>query len=155
MFVTFNQFYVFVACFFFGAIGGTLFTLTLPIIKLVKSKILTAIIDLLIFIILTFLYSLYAYSLCFPSLRAYMIIGVFSGLICYLKSFHIILAKCLKKIYNICILKSKEKTDDRRKKKKANRGGHGGRGIFNSNSFVRNGVSTNLDRQQEAPNQRN
>ena len=101
MFVSNGQFYVFVACVAFGGITGVLFTFSKIFKNLAKNNFLKIIFDVIAFLVLSFFYILFSNKLCFPSFRTYMVLGVLVGIIIYLKSFHIILAKTLKKIYNI------------------------------------------------------
>ena len=92
MFVTKNQIYVFLACISFGAVAGVLFTLFSPVKSAIKNKWVVAVIDFIIFASISVLYVLFALKMKFPSLMPYMILGVFVGLLAYMKSFHIILA---------------------------------------------------------------
>lgn len=100
MFVAKNQIYVFIACVSFGLVLG----LALSIASLVKHFIKIPIIkDLPIvftWIVAGVFFSIYSNQLNFPNFRFYMIAGVFISLVLYYKSFHIILAKIVKKIYN-------------------------------------------------------
>ncbi len=100
MFVSGSQFYVFVACLAFGSVCGIFFSLS-ELFKIpIKNVILRIIPDFICFIITAVLFVGYSYLLKFPNFRAYMIIGVLVGILVYFKSFHILLAKCLKIIYN-------------------------------------------------------
>ena len=80
MFVTANQFYVFLACVGFGGVSGVLFTLSLPFKLLLKQKWVEWIIDFIIFFIIGLLFILYSLRLKFPSLSTYMIFAVFVGI---------------------------------------------------------------------------
>ena len=115
MFVTQNQFYVFLACIAFGAIGGTLFSLFRLLSLAVNIKVIKVVFDALFFIIFAFGMVIYSFYLNLPSIRAYMIIGNFLGLFLYIKSFHIILAKALKMAYNNIKRKRSKAKDDRDK----------------------------------------
>ena len=118
MFVSNGQFYVFIACVCFGGIGGVFFSISNLFKSLTKKYTLKIIFDIIAFCLLSFLYVLFSHTLSFPSFRAYMVLGVFVGIFIYLKSFHIILAKILKKIYNIIdkkILRKNKSKHDRRK----------------------------------------
>ncbi len=102
MFVSGGQFYVFVATLAFGGACGILFSIS----ELVKFKIcnifLRIIPDFFAFILTSGLYVVYSKWMCFPNFRMYMAIGVLTGIILYFKSFHFLLAKCLKVLYNKC-----------------------------------------------------
>ena len=108
MFVTYNQLYVFLACFSFGVFCGVVYSPITFFKSLIKIKAIQILIDVLFFTTVSFFYVLLSYKLKFPSLRFYMVFGVFSGLFSYMKSFHIILANFNKKLYNI-IKKNKGK----------------------------------------------
>ena len=118
MFVTSNQFYVLIACVAYGGVSGVLLTLTSPLKSLIKSRLVKAIVDFFCFVIITFGYVVYSFSLKFPSFRVYMPISVILGIILYMKSFNILLAKLFKKLYNN-IKKTKEalKHDGKKGKK--------------------------------------
>ena len=100
MFVTKNQFYVFVACVAFGTFLAFLFCIVRLVRYLSNNKYFPTIIEFVFLAISGFLFSCYSHILFFPNFRPYMLIGVFSGFFGYLKSFHIILAKIIKKFYN-------------------------------------------------------
>ncbi len=118
MYVSSNQFYVFLACVSFGAVWGGLFS----VLSLLKTKIkiiyFKALLDVLFFVLLSGTYGLYSHWAHFPSLRAYMPIGVITGIYLYMKSFHLILAKALKMAYNKYVRKLTQKriTKDERGK---------------------------------------
>ena len=111
MFVTLNQFYVFLSCLSFGGASGVIFFIFWLVKYKIKNKIIRAVIDVLTSLIVTVLYVFYSFYMQFPSFRAYMILGVILGIYLYVKSFHIILAILCKKIYNI-LKKNKEKKID-------------------------------------------
>lgn len=115
MFVTAKQFYIFLACVSLGVVLGVIYSLVSPIKKLVKLYPLAILLDIIFFVFTAFCYVKVSYEYNFPSLRFYMIIGVFVGVIGYIKSFNIILAKLVKKVYNICIIKRRKNIDERRK----------------------------------------
>ena len=101
MFVTKHQFYVFIACISFGGISGLMFSATQTLKYYIKNKLIKVVLDVFVFIALAGGYVLYSHVLKFPNTRIYMLAGVFLGIVLYFKSFHIILAKYLKKLYNI------------------------------------------------------
>ena len=146
MFVSKNQFYVFVACVAFGGIAGVVFSIA-SIFKLpFKNKILLSIPDILSFIVVVFLYVFISDFSRFPTIRFYMPLGVLIGLYLYFKSFNIILAKWLKKIYNICVKKFVKVFYDGRKSKKTDSCGHGRRSSASSGASNSDGLSVNINR---------
>jgi len=118
MFVSGGQFYVFIACLALGAICGILFSFSAIIKLAINNKFIRIIPDLSAFIITCIIYVTYSFLLKFPSFRVYMAFGVILGIYLYLKSFHIILAKIIKKAYNIIdekISRKNKSKHDRRK----------------------------------------
>ena len=109
MFVTANQFYVFISCVFLGVFLGLPLSFVKFVNFLVKNKILTNVLYVIYFINLSLAYVYFAHALYFPSFRIYMIIGVLLGLFAYMKSLHFILAKLVEKLYNRISKKHKEK----------------------------------------------
>ena len=145
MFVSKNQFYIFVACFVFGAVCGIIFSLTGIFRRIVKNKFVYFITDLIFVSAFSVLFSIYSYEMNFSNLRAYMLLSVLLGFIAYLKSFNIILANLVKKFYNIIrpkIKRQKGKRYDRRKGKKSY-SGNDGRGSAPSSDFARIDVVSN------------
>ena len=118
MFVTKNQLYVFIACVAFGGGAGIIFSLLSVIFERIKNKVIKALPFIIISIPLGFSYVFYGYMLKFPNFRVYMILGVFCGIYLYFKSFHIILAKFVKKFYNIIHNSKKERGKCQRQKQK-------------------------------------
>jgi len=147
MFLSQNQFYVFLACVTFGAFGGILFSLFSIVKTFAKSKIFDAITDVLCMIILSLAFSVFSYKLNFPNLRIYMLVGAMIGLTTYLKSFHRILAKFAKKFYNIIVQKfkiNKGKKNDRNKSEKVDSGINGGGSIATLHLGGNNGLSNDF-----------
>ena len=105
MFVSKGQIFVFIACVAFGGVSGIVFSFFSVLNFIIKNKIVKHLFDFLAFLIVCFAYVIFAYKMHFPNFRLYMIAGVFAGIYIYIKSFHIILAKFAKKLYNITILK--------------------------------------------------
>ena len=101
MFVSSGQLYVFVCCVAFGFCSGVLFNLFKPLKDLFVNKIINYFIDFFVFSLLGIIYCRFTILANFPSLRAYMLFGVFAGLFIYFKSFYITIAKNTKKLYNI------------------------------------------------------
>ncbi len=118
MFVSSGQIFVFLACIAFGGASGFVFTLFSPLKRIVKKMIFINIIDFISMCLIAFLFLIFGNFFNFPSLRAYMIVGVLIGIFCYFKSFNIILAKARKKIYNIIIKNKGRKGNGRTKVEK-------------------------------------
>lgn len=100
MFVTLNQIYVFISCIAFGGVVGIFYTPILLLKDKNGSSLIVITLEISYFLIISICFLGYSFVLNFPSLRAYMILGVFVGIFLYVKSFHIMLAKVCKKIYN-------------------------------------------------------
>lgn len=100
-FVSEGQIFVFIACVAVGAISGVCFSLSDLIKSGLKIKVLGVITDTFAFLSAFIVFQAAAYFFNFPSLRTYMVVGVFLGIFLYLKSFNIILAKLFKRLYNI------------------------------------------------------
>lgn len=111
MFVTQNQFYIFVACLFFGGVTGVLFSISAAVKKCFRIIYLRIIPDMLAFVTVFFLYIIYSYKLNFPDFRPFMAAGVFVGIFLYMKSWHILLAKPAEMLYNIIHIKLKQKKE--------------------------------------------
>ena len=149
MFVTLNQFYIFLACVMFGALGGVFFSFFGGIKHFIYNKVLDILFDIFCMAILGVAFSVFSFKYAFPNLRVYMLVGVLLGLSMYLKSFHRILAKFTKKVYNITIrkfTKGKERKNDRNKSKKGNSGVNGGGSIATIYSSDNNGLSNDFNR---------
>ncbi len=149
MFVTLNQFYIFLACVMFGALGGVVFSL-FSIIKYFNKIIVVEIVfDIFCMTILGVAFSIFSFKYAFPNLRVYMLFGVLFGLSMYLKSFHRILAKFTKKVYNITIrkfTKGKGKKNDRNKGKKSDSSVNSGGSVATIYSSYNNGLSNDFNR---------
>lgn len=143
MFVTANQIYVFLACVSFGGCVGILFSLINGLKFLIKKDLFKIVIDVFAFVIIAVLYVVFSYRTKFPSLRLYMITGVLVGIVIYYKSFHRILAKIVKKAYNIIKSKKVKTKDDGRKDKKTDSCGNGGRSIASTSACFGNALSVN------------
>ncbi len=116
MFVTKNQFYVFVAALAFGIISAIPYGIFCTVTK--KNKVLKSLFDSLYFSGLVPLFVWYTYSLDFSNLRVYTLVGFFCGFVLYTKSFNDILAKWLVMCYNKTIKKSVDKLIGKFKVKK-------------------------------------
>jgi len=86
MFVTANQFGVFVACFSLGSICGILFSVSALFKFVIKNRAINWIFDVLAFVVTGFIFVVLSHRLLFPDYRIYMSVGVFVGVIAYLKS---------------------------------------------------------------------
>ena len=147
MFVTKSQFFVFIACVAFGSGIGFLLSILSAIKFFIKYNVVKIFIDVVLFSIVSVLYSHYTYTLGFPNLRMYMLLGVFIGMALYLKSLHILLANYIKKFYNIIVKNYKKRKiikNDRSKVKKDNSGNHGGRSPAIDSTAIHNGLSTDI-----------
>ena len=144
MFVTNNQLSVFLVCVALGGALGVVFSVSSAIKFFVKFKGVTWVFDFFAFLIVGVLYALIANRLRFPNYRVYMTVGVFIGIFAYLKSFHILLAKSVKKIYNIIKSKVRKVRYDRRKNKKINSCVNGRSGAITSDTFNGDGLPTDL-----------
>ena len=98
MFVSSGQFFYFIACIGIGAIFGLLisFYKSFKVNKKIRVSL-----DVVCSLLCSFCYIFISHSLSFPNLRLYMFFGVFLGMILYFKSINLMLAKILKKLYNI------------------------------------------------------
>ena len=101
MFVTSGQLYYFLGSIAYGSVIGFCLSTTFFLKRRNFNKVLSTIFDVLIYVIASILFILYTYKLNYPNVRLYMIFGVFLGILIYLKSLNIVLAKILKKLYNI------------------------------------------------------
>ena len=101
MFVSSGQFIVFIACVSIGAISGIFLSGCSLIYKFCKNKLLLQFFYGFSLVFTTIIFIVMQYKLNFPSFRIYMLFGVFIGLIIYVKSFNLVLAKVAEKLYNI------------------------------------------------------
>lgn len=157
MFVTKNQFYVFLSCVTFGCVCAILLSISTVIKFFIKNKAFKILPDVVVFILISFLYRIYSYKINFPNVRIYMIFGVLLGMLMYFKSFHILLAKYIKKFYNILnrkITKIKKAKDERNKVKKVDSRNYGRRCFVGSSASIDNGVSTNINSSRKQPNRK-
>ncbi|MBQ8426642.1 MAG: spore cortex biosynthesis protein YabQ [Clostridia bacterium] len=146
MFVTANQIFIFLACVSFGGVAGVLFSSAIAVKSVIKNKWLKILPDVFAFFITAILYVLYSFNMRFSNLRLYMVVGVLVGISLYLKSFHILLAKFLKKAYNIIKTKRMKAEDDRRKVKKTYSRDNGRRSIADSNTVFGHAVRNNKNK---------
>ena len=122
MFVTKNQFYVFLACLAFGAITGFVLSFLTCGVKLTRNKILENLTALIVLSLLGLIFTAYMFFM----------------------SFHIILAKFLKKFYNVIIKtiqKDKKVKYDRSKNKKNDSSVNGRGSVSIGDTSINNGLS--------------
>ena len=115
MFASKNQFVIFVICVFFGGLAGVFFQFLSCFRVKIKNNYLWHAINLILYLILGFLFILGSNLYNFPSFRWYMILGFLIGKTLYRKSLGIILANFIKKIYNVIRMKftfKRKKTND-------------------------------------------
>ena len=118
------QIYIFIICLFCGVISGVVYdVLYIARCSLcgidksaytVKDKIFLIICDLLYCLVFAAGFIFVSVIFDFENLRAYMLIGCVVGAIIYLKSFHIIVAIFVRKVYNIITNKKEHKVDRRK-----------------------------------------
>ena len=113
------QIYIFIICLFCGVISGVVYDI-LYIARCslcgidkyaytVKDKIFLIICDLLYCLVFAAGFIFVSVLFDFGNLRAYMLIGCALGAIIYLKSFHIIVAFFVKRVYNIFTAKKERR----------------------------------------------
>ncbi len=146
MFVTKNQIFVFIACITYGFFSGAVFGVLGFLKVFIKNKILTVVLDVICGVMLGMFFVIYAYEFNFPNLRAYMFIGTLMGLVCYFKSFNILLAKSAEKIYNIYKSKKVKKINDRIKIQKVNRRSNRGRRNATCHTDIGDGLSVSVNK---------
>lgn len=102
--------FIFISCLSLGILSGVVYDI-LYLIRCsvcgvyfksytLKDKIFTAICDMIYFAILSCAYIFLSAVFEFEQTRFYMLLGCGIGIILYLKSFHIIVAFFIKKVYN-------------------------------------------------------
>jgi len=104
MFVTSGQFTSFLFSVSFGIVFGVFWGLIRLFFRS-TGKLGKGIGDVIFFIFLSLSFTYFAYLIKFPNIRLYMIAGILLGIFLYMKSFNIILANVLKKVYNLSIKK--------------------------------------------------
>ncbi len=104
-----GQFFVFLSCVTFGILTGIIYSIINFIKMAIKINIIKIILDVLYFSLLGILFVIYSFKCQFPSVRVYMAVGVFLGVYFYAKSFHFILAKIGKRLYNKIVSIKKQK----------------------------------------------
>ena len=102
MFVTKSQLFIFLACVGFGGVSAIVFNLSFVLKLFFKNRIVKIIIDIMLSLPIGFAFVQYSFVMNFPSVRFYMLVGIFIGIYLYFKSFYIIVANLCEKFYNIC-----------------------------------------------------
>lgn len=75
-----------------------------------KDKIFAAVFDVIYFAVLAAAFVFLSVMFEFNGVRLYMLCGTALGVLLYLKSFHIIVAFCVKKVYNKYTTKKEKKS---------------------------------------------
>ncbi len=119
MFVTSGQFVFFMLSVSFGISFGIFWGL-IRLCFCKTGKIGKAVGDVLFFVFLSISFTYFAYLLKFPAVRLYMIVGILLGIFIYMKSFNIILANVLKKVYNLTISKIIDKKKRGKERERTN-----------------------------------
>lgn len=139
--------FIFLTCLFCGVISGTVYDV-LYIARCTvcgvdkkeytaKDKIFIIICDILYCLVFAAGFIFVSVMFDFTSLRLYMLAGCVIGALIYLKSFHTIVAFCVKKVYNILSNKKqkrKSESSERTEEKPRRRRFNGKRNNFNSHS---------------------
>lgn len=145
MFVTENQFFIFISCVAFGGVSGVAFTVFDCFKFFLKNPIFRIFPDAVAFLAVTVGYVFYSYYLRFPDFRIYMPIGVLVGIFLYMKSLRLLLAYLLKTVYNKLRV-NMEKRYDKFKTNKADYRVNHRRGGFVSLSHNNLSLSNDSDR---------
>ena len=151
MFVANNQFYVFIACVSIGTLFGVFYS-PIVMIKEKVCKITVSIsLDIIYFFLLSICFLFCSYFLKFPSLRGYMLVGIFLGIYLYFKSFHYMLAKVVKRVYNRYkkSFDSRKKLNDRRKNQEVNYIDNGGGSVASLRAFSGHDISTRCNKNRK------
>ncbi len=99
-FASHNQFWYFTVIFAFGSVCGLLYEPFYFLSKITKNKIILSILNVTYCVIFAILTIVVRNNLRFCGLRGYMLIGVVGGFLCYLVSFHNIIAFLFNMVYN-------------------------------------------------------
>ncbi len=105
------QLFIFLMCALCGVCSGVVYDVlyvarvfvcgTNKVNYTLKDKIFTCVCDLIYFTVFAAMFIFLSVCFEFYEIRAYMLAGNVLGAIIYLKSFHIIIAFLIKKVYNI------------------------------------------------------
>ena len=104
------QIFIFIICMFCGILSGIVYDVLYVARCFVcgidkaaytaKDKIFLIAADLLYCLVFAAGFIFVSVMFGFSALRLYMLLGCFAGAFVYLKSFHVIVAFCVKKVYN-------------------------------------------------------
>ncbi|MDE6356305.1 MAG: spore cortex biosynthesis protein YabQ [Clostridia bacterium] len=158
------QIFIFIICMFCGILSGIVYDVLYVARCFVcginkadytpRDKIFLIAADLLYFLVFAAGFIFVSVMFGFSALRFYMLLGCFAGAFVYLKSFHVIVAFCVKKVYNR-FTKYKEQHVEKRKKKPHARGGNRKRNTFNNNSRRGGNLSARGYHRRHAPKSAN
>ena len=137
MFAAQNQIYVLIVCLSIGVIGGIIYEAVDFLKRFINNRLLKDGLDLLFFIVFSFLAVGLGYLYEFPSLRWFMPAAELAGVLLERKSIHIIVAKFADKVYNKLIKLRRKKQNDRGKGKEAGSVVHGDGGAVSVCASVR------------------
>jgi len=161
------QFFIFMICLFCGIISGVVYDV-LYIARsavcgvekqnyTVKDKIFIVAADILYCLVFAAGFVFVSVLFNFTGFRLYMLIGCILGAALYLKSFHLIVAFFVKKVYNIKVKRQRRKKEqqiDSGEEKPLSRRRNGKRSNFNSNTRRRRNISARNDRKDGKPNKK-
>ena len=119
MFVSSNQFYFFIESLFMGVLLGVFYEIFHLLKVVLKNKIVGEIIDFSFFPVICISYLKAGEIFNFPNFRLYIFIGVLLGFVIYLLSFHEMLAKVFRLVYNKTVSFIRRKNRERKQKAKA------------------------------------
>lgn len=114
MFVTANQIFEFLVCIYAGLLSGIIYDIFYAIKQFCGGKKFDIILDIVFFVVFALIYIFVSFIFEFPVFRLYMFLSAQLGLLMYIKSFHILFANAVKKIYNK-LKRIREKKHGRRK----------------------------------------
>ena len=152
------QFFIFMTCMLCGIVSGVVYDV-LYVVRVVlcgadksaytvKDKIFIAAADILYCLVFAAGFIFTSVMFDFEGLRLYMLIGCLLGALIYLKSFHLIVAFFLKKVYNK-ITELKEKNGGRTKAYSDGSGDNRQRDIVDGNSDRRHNLSAHRNRRRQ------
>ncbi|MBD5632763.1 MAG: hypothetical protein HDP34_05985 [Clostridia bacterium] len=143
------EFFIFMVCLFSGVISGVVYDVfyiarcflcgTNKQEYTVKDKIFIFAADLIYCLVFAAGFVFTSVMFDFSSLRLYMLLGCVLGAVIYLKSFHIIVAFFVNRVYNK-LQETKEKRNERAKTQPHRSRNHGKRNTLNSRSRRRNHI---------------
>ena len=158
------RFFIFIVCLFCGIISGILYDVLFVArvflcgadkrVYTVKDRIFIIAADILYCLTFAAGYIFTSVTFDFEGFRLYMLIGCGLGALLYLKSFQVIVAFSVKKVYNKLNLYL-EKKGGRSEEKPHRRGDNGKRNTFNNNSRRRDNLSAKRDNLRKKSGGRN